>query len=118
MGGVSGGDELCVSQWYYGEEEKRETYGGNTRKFLLVNLSFVRKHKVCLITFLLLHFAIYFFYFLEAECYVWKGGGYLIMCNLFVYFSTKQIQWVSTETLNPNILCLSPPAGVFKAICV
>lgn len=26
MGGVSGGDELCVSQWYYGEEEKRDIW--------------------------------------------------------------------------------------------
>lgn len=40
------------------------------------------------------------------------------MCNLFVYFSTRQIQWVSIETLNLNIMCLSPPAGVFKAICM
>lgn len=105
-----------MSQRYYREKEKRETYGGNTRKFLFVNLSFCCLERQSVLYFLLLHFAIYFFYFLEAECYVWKGRGYLIMCNLFVYFSTKKIQWVSMELLNLNIICLSPPAGVFKAI--
>lgn len=108
---------MCESVVLWGGRKERDIWW-KYKKISVGEFEFCSETQSVLNYFLLLHFAIYFFYFLEAECYVWKGGGYLIMCNLFVYFSTKQIQWVSTETLNPNILCLSPPAGVFKAICV